>query len=217
MLVLYQASRCQKAHISVFFLISLAILAISKVNKSYGRSLRQNSWSYVVLILITKCWFLSYFSLKNKLSEKILYTGELHDSNIFFEIGRMVAVLEILYLFLLGYGASASMTSAITGHSDCMGSLNIAHEDELRNLNYLTLEGFRTSYPNLRRGFPVIRRNVISHLEVLGSCCWELYPERMFKGEKQFVFPGGSKIFPDFQPVSIKKMECWCREKLINY
>ena len=139
---------------------------------------------------------------------KSCYTGELHDSNIFFEIGRMVAVLEILYLFLLGYGASASMTSAITGHSDCMGSLNIAHEDELRNLNYLTLEGFRTSYPNLRRGFPVIRRNVISHLEVLGSCCWELYPERMFKGEKQFVFPGGSKIFPDFQPVSIKKMEC---------
>ena len=139
---------------------------------------------------------------------KLCYTRGAHYSDIFFKTGKMVTVLEILYLFIIGYGASASMTSAITGDSNCMGSLNIAHEDELRNLNYITLDGFRTGYPNLRRGFPVIRRNVISHLEVFGSCCWELYPERMFKGEKQFVFPGGSRIFPDFQPVSIKKKKC---------
>ena len=76
--VLYQASWCQKVYIAVFFSISLAIHAISKVNKSYGISLRLNSWShlvelfYIILILIKNCWFIFSYSLKNKLIEQVL-------------------------------------------------------------------------------------------------------------------------------------------------
>ena len=80
--VLYQASWCQKVYIAVFFLISLAIPAISKVNKSYGRSLRLNSWSHLVEFTIYYLHsinsnyelliFIFSYSVGNKLIEQVL-------------------------------------------------------------------------------------------------------------------------------------------------
>jgi hypothetical protein len=99
-------------------------------------------------------------------------------------------------------------TNAIGSEEHCIGALNIAHEDDLRNINYLSLEGHRTKYPNIKRGFPIIRRNTISHVEIYGNCCWEFYPDRKFRGEKQTIFPGSNLIYPDFQPNSIMKLEC---------
>ena len=113
-----------------------------------------------------------------------------------------------LYLFFMGHGFSASITSNRMSESHCIGSLTIAHEDEDRTVKYINLHGVRTHYPNLRRGFPIIRRHIISHVEVVGNCCWELYPDRMFKGSRQSISPGGGWIHPNFQLVSIKKMEC---------
>ena len=112
---------------------------------------------------------------------------------------------------LIGFvfpAASAMVLNSISSGSSCIGSLKIAHEDELRNVGYIRLEGNRSSYPNIKRGYPIIRRNTISNVEIFGNCCWELYLDRKFKGEKQHISPGGSEIYPDFQPLSIKRLEC---------
>ena len=129
--------------------------------------------------------------------------------NINIAIEIMMDLKIGLYLFFMGHGFSASITSSRMSESQCIGSLTIGHEDEDRTVKYINLHGVRTHYPNLRRGFPIIRRHIISHVEVVGNCCWELYPERMFKGSRQSIFPGGGWIHPNFQVVSIKKMECW--------
>ena len=112
---------------------------------------------------------------------------------------------------LIGFvfpSASAIVLNSVSSRSSCIGSLKIAHEDELRNVGYIQLEGNRNSYPNIRRGYPVIRRDTISNVEIFGNCCWELYVDSKFKGEKQHVSPGGSTIYLDFQPLSIKRLEC---------
>ena len=86
--------------------------------------------------------------------------------------------------------------------------MTIAHEDEQRNIQYLSLNGHRTHFSNIKRGFHILRRNTISYVKVFGNCCWELYPHRKFRGEKQIASPGGDIMYPDFQPISIKKLDC---------
>ena len=120
----------------------------------------------------------------------------------------MILIIKFLYLFLVAHGVSAFVTSSKNSESQCIGSLTIAHEDVLRNVKYISLKGHRKTYPNVRKGHPALRRNIISHVEVIGNCCWELYPKRKFRGKKQSIFPTGSLTFPDFQPVSIRKGEC---------
>ena len=120
----------------------------------------------------------------------------------------MNLIVKFLNLFLIAYGVSAFVTSSKNSESQCIGSLTIGREDEDRTVKYINLHGVRTHYPNLRRGFPIIRRHIISHVEVVGNCCWELYPDRMFKGSRQSISPGGGWIHPNFQLVSIRKMEC---------
>ena len=120
----------------------------------------------------------------------------------------MILIPKFLNLFLIGCGVSAFVTSSKNSESQCIGSLTIAHEDVLRNVKYISLKGHRKIYPNVRKGHPALRRNIISHVEVIGNCCWELYPKRKFRGKKQSIFPTGDLTFPDFQPVSIRKGEC---------
>jgi hypothetical protein len=86
--------------------------------------------------------------------------------------------------------------------------LVISYEDEDANIDILTLEGQGNDYPNIRRGFPVMRSNSVSHIETFGNCCWKIYPERRFEGDGQIIFPGSGTIYVDFQPISIKKLEC---------
>ena len=104
--------------------------------------------------------------------------------------------------------SSALVTYSINSDHTCIGSLVISYEDEEANIDILTLEGPRNAYSNLRRGFPVMRSHSISHIETFGNCCWKIYPERQFEGEAQIIFPGSGTIYVDFQPVSIKKLEC---------
>ena len=107
-----------------------------------------------------------------------------------------------------GLHVSSRPTNSIGSESHCTGSLTIAHEDESQNVGYLNLEGRRTHYPNIRRGFPIIRSRTISHVELSGNCCWELYSHHKFRGHKQTVFPGEDLTYPDFQPISLRKLEC---------
>lgn len=99
-------------------------------------------------------------------------------------------------------------SGAISGQSNCVGSLTITHRDDQLNFRHLNLGGYRNSYLNIQRGFPSMKRNIVIHFEVIGNCCWELYAKRRFKGGKQVVYPGGNPIFPDFKPVSLKRLEC---------
>ena len=109
--------------------------------------------------------------------------------------------------------AIPTQTTALIAQSSsseirCNGHLRIAHEDEDRNVNFITLEGPRTAYRNIRRGFPAIRNNIINYIDTFGECCWEIYSNRAFRGDKHVIYPSGDLVYADFQPVSIKKVDC---------
>lgn len=109
----------------------------------------------------------------------------------------------------LTYPSALGMVAYGTGsESRCSGSLVIGHEDNYGNIDFLRLEGIRNGYQNIKRGFPHIRQNTISTIEVYGDCCWEIYSRRRFEGEYSIVYPGEEVISTDFQPGSIRKIEC---------
>ena len=120
------------------------------------------------------------------------------------EISFTIVLICIIFptqsLGLISRGSSSEII--------CNGSIRIAHEDADANINHITLEGTRALYPNIRRGFPSIRSNVISQIDIFGECCWEIYPRRKFAGEKHVIYPTGDVIYTEFQPVSIKKVDC---------
>ena len=122
----------------------------------------------------------------------------------------MINCLELMMIITIIYPITrASFTNNIESDAHCIGSLIIGHEDEDWNINYLRIEGYPHRYRNIRRRFPIIRANVVSTIEVIGNCCWELYAGLSFKGERQTIFPTGEEIFVDFQPFSIKRLECF--------
>ena len=104
----------------------------------------------------------------------------------------------------------SSNTNAINSKSLCRGSLNITHVDENQNINYINLEGRKTRYPNIRRGYEILRETEILHVQLSGDCCWELYSRHHFTGHKRTILPGEEgRITLDFQPISLKRMECY--------
>ena len=122
----------------------------------------------------------------------------------------MTNCLQIMMVIAIIFPvARASFINNIESEARCIGSLIIGHEDEDWNINYLRIEGYPHRYRNIRRRFPVIRANVVSTIEIIGNCCWELYSGLSFKGERQTIFPTGEEISVDFQPFSIKRLECF--------
>ena len=61
--------------------------------------------------------------------------------------------------------------STFESEAHCIGSLVIGHEDELGFVMSVTLEGPRSYYKNLKRRFPVLRQNTVTHIETIGNCC----------------------------------------------
>ena len=126
----------------------------------------------------------------------------------------MMVLLNVRLCFvglvlLLVYSSALGMVSyGIDSESRCIGSLVIGHEDDYGNINFLRLEGIRNGYQNIKRGYPHIRQNTISTLEVYGDCCWKIYSERRFEGDYRILYPGEEVISTDFQPGSIRKIEC---------
>ena len=104
----------------------------------------------------------------------------------------------------------SSNTNAIDSESLCKGSLNITHVDENQNIDYINLEGRKYRYPNIRRGYHILRETEILHVQLSGDCCWELYSRHHFAGHKRTILPGEEGMITlDFQPISLKKMECY--------
>ena len=119
-------------------------------------------------------------------------------------------VLGICIILLIPSSLASALVAKGVSSSDlyCHGTLTIAYEDADGNLDSLTLEGNRLGYPDLKRGHPVMRKHTISYVEVSGDCCWGLYPQILFRGEDEIAFPGEGILYTNFQPLSIKKMEC---------
>ena len=102
----------------------------------------------------------------------------------------------------------SSNANAIDSKSLCKGSLTIAHVDENQNIDYINLEGHKSRYPNIRRGYQILRETEILHVQLSGDCCWELYSRHHFTGHKRKILPGEEGMITlDFQPISLKRME----------
>ena len=119
-------------------------------------------------------------------------------------ITRLIAII----FFLTPTKSLGLISRSSSSETNCNGQLLIAHEDMIGNIHYITLEGPRSQYPNIRRGYPAIRTNVVSHFDIFGDCCWEIYPNRRFRGDKHVIYPSGDVLYTDFQPISIKKVDC---------
>ena len=91
----------------------------------------------------------------------------------------------------------------------CGGSLKIVHakENDLGNPKDITLGGKREEYQNVKRGFPVLKKNIVLHVEAYGCVCWEIYDNPRFAGNKEEITPG-DRQYVKFTPASIKKVEC---------
>ena len=119
----------------------------------------------------------------------------------------IVRLISIIF-FLTSAKTLGLISRSSSSETNCKGQLLIAYEDMIGNINYVTLEGPRSQYPNIRKGYPVIRANIVSHFDIFGDCCWEIFPTRRFRGDKHVIYPSGDVLYTDFQPMSIKKVDC---------
>ena len=107
---------------------------------------------------------------------------------------------------------SANIIIGVSPMYQCNGSLIISHEDDKNELGKLVLNGRPNTslhrFPNIKRKYAVIRNRDIFCLTISGDCCWELYSKNRFKGERQIIYPSDDLFYPDFQPLSIKKLDC---------
>ena len=104
-------------------------------------------------------------------------------------------------------------TGAIKAASTCYGTLTIKHADEndisrVKELNLSPIGGHKRdgAYPKIKKGFPILKKNIVIKLIRNGDCCWEIYEKPYFRGEKQYL--GHSENYPDIQPESLKKVDC---------
>ena len=99
--------------------------------------------------------------------------------------------------------------------TNSMGSLKIVHTN-VNDFNVQTIilpeedDPKRVEFPNLRRGHPILKENVISHVEAFGDCiCWELYNNKKFVPKKSMqLISSGGKIKLEISPGSLKKVAC---------
>ena len=132
------------------------------------------------------------------------------DKNKNKNINVFIEALSTLNLSNLTNSLLGSTTTK-QAETKCVGSLTIEHEDDEYNIGRIDLDGPRTKYPNLRHGFPILRRTTVSKLTLIGNCCWEIYERSQLKGEKEIIHKEVTQegtFIPNFQPVSIKRTEC---------
>ena len=119
---------------------------------------------------------------------------------------RHITIGICVILFVPSCLASALVAKGVGADLHCQGSLTIAYEDSDGNIDTLQLVSHGSK--DLKRRHPVMKKNTISYVEVSGDCCWGLYPSILFRGEGQIAFPGEGILYADFQPFSIRRMEC---------
>ena len=95
----------------------------------------------------------------------------------------------------------------------CDGSLTIKHANEndisrVKELSLSPIGGRKRdgAYPKIKKGFSILKKNIVIKLIRNGDCCWEIYERAHFKGEKQYL--GHDENYPDIQPESLKKVDC---------
>ena len=113
--------------------------------------------------------------------------------------------MYVVYVFKMLFVACATCSQG--GKASCIGTLTIVHEDDELNEYKLKLKN-QMRYKNLKRRFPVLRKNSVSYLYTQGDCCWKLYERSRFRGQTEVIFPGAERFKPTFQTFSIKKSEC---------
>ena len=91
---------------------------------------------------------------------------------------------------------------------DCGGSLTITHaKDDLAENENIRLGGDRLEFPNLKKGFPILKETVVLHVEAYGCNCWEVYDHPQFVGDKEDVEPG-DRHYLHVKTGSVRKVKC---------
>ena len=92
---------------------------------------------------------------------------------------------------------------------DCGSFLKIVHatESDLVDIHTIKLGGNRREYPNIRKGFPLLKKNLVLHVEADGCECWEVYTQPRFIGEKDDIVPG-DRHYLKVRAGSIRKVKC---------
>ena len=68
--------------------------------------------------------------------------------------------------------------------------------------------GISGKWPNIRVGYAAaLKANIIIRLEGMGSCCWDIYSRRGYKGETKEL-SNGEEYDVEFQPISIRRKNC---------
>ena len=120
---------------------------------------------------------------------------------------KMGQIILIVRCIETEIGEQGFATDTIGGQR-CIGTLKIVHEDTEGQWDNFDLDGYKSYYPNIKRGFQYLRTNHIVQLEVFGDCCWNIYSKPRKNGERQILLPEGNVVYPDFQPVSVHRLEC---------
>ena len=121
----------------------------------------------------------------------------------------LLRVNIVLIMITLWPQISGIITNVATPKSNCNGSISIAYEVYEGDVATIMLEERKSKYPNIRKGFPVLKDGFILYIELFGDCCWKIYSKRNFRGETKIMYPNEDIFYVDFQPVSIKRMiEC---------
>merc|ERR1712141_385417 len=97
----------------------------------------------------------------------------------------------------------------VNADETCTGSLNLKHSslESLGEYRQVILSE-KNEYINIRKKFPVLKKNIIHGLQANGDCCWELFSLPRYRGKKlQTVWPGEIYL-PEFQAVSAKGKIC---------
>ena len=92
---------------------------------------------------------------------------------------------------------------------ECTGSLILNHSSQelLGNYHRLYLSE-KDEYKNIRRKFPILKNNIIVGMNVVGTCCWEVFPTRKHKGDTSEVLFPDTNYLPKFQIISARKTIC---------
>ena len=108
----------------------------------------------------------------------------------------------------------ASKGRSECSNPDAISALELKHvdPDDFLDHGIINLPPKKTpnkqTYKNLKIGFPVLKKHVVTKVSAFGSCfCWKLYNDVSFKGDVK-ILSEGDEIDLEFNLGSIKRVPC---------